>query len=191
MKKANFFILFLFLSSCSLELPKPRQARLNFTLGKAQQLNLSQTLFYKESSTLQQFPAQSKNFNCYAVNVFGEGISPPHEAFNDRFFIPECSYPGIFSNMIFSLDTPTDITLEVLTGPSRKIQFLGIFRAKGCPEELSLLDYALADTSNIVELGSETVDVFSDTAVEINSTYGMNQENNNPNNPKLAFPFCE
>lgn len=135
-------------------------------------------------------PSTIHGFDCFAVNVMGQGISP---SLNGT-FSPNiaslvggnlcASYPGISSTMINASQSGS-VTLTVPSGAARYIQILGFPRTDmGCRNDKpwtdvvnetgSITNFISSHFGGIFEVGSSVRDLFRDEQVSIQSSYNAN-----------------
>jgi hypothetical protein len=135
-------------------------------------------------------PTTVSGFDCYAINIFGPGISGDLTGDASSAIPPTgCSYLGVASGLM--LPAQDTATLTVPSGNARTIQVIGIATGTGCPT-MTLRDYlkSLKATYGsgalpvaLIELGSQTLDLFKDTDVQIQNTFTSGATSSN------RFPF--
>lgn len=193
MKFRNLWIVFLFLSACSFKNPDPSEVNVSFYF-EGQGSNPSPMEFpgknsYSPFAAITP-PYHISGFDCFAVNVMGEGISPfiPGDFNAD---IPRliggdlcASYPGSNSIMVNSSFTGS-VELQVPSGASRYIQVLGFPTTDmGCrsdkpwvsviTEEQDVPNFITRHFGGLFEVGSTVRDLFRDEQIQVVSTYNSN-----------------
>ncbi len=166
MKFKAFCAIFL-LASCSFKPEKEDSVGLRIQLPRDGSFTSSQV----SAQTSNTFNGPSfASIDCYAINVFGPGISGPTGNGSEP---PQCSYAGIVSKVI--PNTQTELFLKVPAGPSRTIQVIGLKMNAGvtCGNGEGIEAYLGAGSGNatLVELGRTKLDLFRDSRVVIANSY--------------------
>jgi hypothetical protein len=125
-------------------------------------------------------PATVDAFDCYSVNIYGQGITGTSGQSTG------CSYPGVTSTLATS--NQTAVSLTVPSGTQRTIQMIGVATGGGCdttqtlqgmmnnPKNMQGQNYSLS------LLGSTTTDLFSSQTINIQNSYSPTAMNQSPFN---------
>ncbi|MEK7689890.1 MAG: IPT/TIG domain-containing protein, partial [Bdellovibrionota bacterium] len=115
-------------------------------------------------------PANVDEFDCYVVNVTGEGIAPTSYSTAGA----SCADLGVTSDLVPAA-TGGLIELEVPSGAGRTVQLIGVKSSAGCPAGTTLASLLLgpqaASFRGLYEIGRSTQDIFSDSTVELSNSY--------------------
>lgn len=127
-------------------------------------------------------PSTASEFNCFAVNVVGEGIPATDATYLDYSYYPNyCTYPGASSSIVKASTGSVTLELDVPSGADRTIQVVGMQTSSGaCPSGQLGSHYADSTVTDLYELGRTVTDVFYEGSVSINSGY-------DPSNPKSPW----
>ena len=171
-KKLLLFSVVIATAGCSLE-RKDNESFLQFDLSDIKKnAGLTNNNFlYSVTNSSIQAPGLVSAFDCYSIVVNGPGIPSRNGEGPGR--EPYCSYPGVMSDLI-SGSAPL-ITLNVPTGPDRKIQVVGVTSNVGCPAGMDLYEaheqYGDESFPHVLELGHLVTDITADTEVTVPNSY--------------------
>jgi len=132
-------------------------------------------------------PPSVFDFDCWAVNVAGDGIPASHPAIfafdGPSIADSSCVYPGVTSALFPPVPPGESVTieLEVPVGARRMVQMLGVQSYVGCPgfpafgevlaSEIDPATFEIFSFGEVSLLGSSVADTFGDTEVEIFNSY--------------------
>src|SRR5206468_2478021 len=85
------------------------------------------------SLTLNTAPSALSDFDCFAVNVTGDGIAP-----DPRVSCTDGDGPAILGGFVPAGESSID--LDVPSGPARTIKVMGVRSLAGCPSVSGMLD---------------------------------------------------
>ena len=140
--------------------------------------------------------AAAAGFRCFALNVVGSGI-PIDPRFN-------CNDPSMGQMVGMADITGGSVSADVLAGPSRTIQLIGVMvdatsTIQGCPSFDAIFAAASAPGKALngvtpYNLGQATTDIYSDVSVPIVANFSSEQKmfngcGNGPGNGALNLNF--
>lgn len=192
--KSKLFLLCLLLTSCSFKENNSSHVNLSFYFdGQSSQTSV---MDFPAQRRLNAFaaitpPSSIYQFDCFAVNVMGQGIAPFISG-NFNADIPRliggdlcASYPGPNSIMVNSSFSGS-VNLQVPSGAARYIQVLGFPRTDmGCRADKPWVavinetndppNYISNHFGGLFEVGSVVRDLFRDEEIQVMNSYNPNQ----------------